>query len=257
MKVTVKELDAYLSCAAPRTLSESWDNDGILLCRDENKAVEKVLVMLDVTDEGIEKAESGGFDVIVTHHPFIFHPLASLAGTAYGRFERLMRADVAVLSYHTRLDAAEGGVNDAGAAALRLTEVRPFGGETGCLGRMGKLSVPMAAGEFPAYLTQKLGCPGVRYEADESRMIEKVAFIGGAGKSFVAEAAAAGADAFVSSEFSHDSFYTARSLGLAVFDCGHYYTENPVCARLAALLRERFGEALTVGVFDTGAPYKG
>ena len=41
----------------------------------------------------------------------------------------------------------------------------------------------------------------------------------------------------------------------ALFDCGHYYTENPVCTRLKDLLSDAFGNELSVDVFDVKSPY--
>lgn len=81
--ITVKEIDKVLSQAAPRTLSEEWDNDGVMLCENQNKPVKKVLVMLEVTPDGITAAEKGGYDLIVTHHPFIFRPFKRLTGGDY------------------------------------------------------------------------------------------------------------------------------------------------------------------------------
>ena len=36
---TVKDIDICLSAVAPGILSESWDNDGVMLCKDKNKNV--------------------------------------------------------------------------------------------------------------------------------------------------------------------------------------------------------------------------
>ena len=119
--ITVKEIDKVLSQAAPRTLSEEWDNDGVMLCENQNKPVKKVLVMLEVTPDGITAAEKGGYDLIVTHHPFIFRPFKRLTGGDYTNFKRLMQKDIAVLSYHTRFDSAIGGVNDTAAELLGLS----------------------------------------------------------------------------------------------------------------------------------------
>lgn len=118
--ITVNDIDRVLSETAPRTLSEEWDNDGVMLCKNKSTAVQKVLVMLEVTPEGAAQAAHGGYDLIVTHHPFIFRPLASLTGDMYALIETLTRANISVLSYHTRLDAAQGGVNDTAAKCMGL-----------------------------------------------------------------------------------------------------------------------------------------
>lgn len=137
--ITVKDVDTVLTAAAPRTLSESWDNDGVMLCANDHAPVKKILIMLEVTHAGAEYAAEHGYDLIVTHHPFIFKPLSRLTGDTFCLFDKLMRAGISVISYHTRMDSAEGGVNDCAAALLGLADVRPFGGENGCIGRVGNL----------------------------------------------------------------------------------------------------------------------
>lgn len=44
--ITVKEIDKVLSQAAPRTLSEEWDNDGVMLCENQNKPLKRCLSCL-------------------------------------------------------------------------------------------------------------------------------------------------------------------------------------------------------------------
>lgn len=255
--LTVHDVDKALSAIAPRTLSESWDNDGVMLCRDGAKRVQRVLVMLEVNPAGAEYAAKEGYDLIVTHHPLIFRPFSSLSGDSYALFDTLMRADIPVLSYHTRLDVAEGGVNDTAVTLLGLTGIEPFGGEKGDAGRIGYLPEPMAPFEFAVHLKKVLGCGTVRASifSDTERKIRRVAYVGGAGKSFWREAYAAGADAFVTGEAAHNTFIDCAQAGMCLFDCGHYYTENPVCIQLQGLLKNAFGQALSVDVYDVKSPY--
>ncbi len=60
----------------------------------------------------------------------------------------------------------------------------------------------------------------------------------GSGGDFVKTAAMMGADAYITSEIHHDKWLLAKRMGLSVFDCGHYHTENPgmetLCRMLAA-----------------------
>ena len=255
--ITVKEIDEILSQTAPRTLSEEWDNDGVMLCENPKKPVNKVLVMLEVTPEGITAAEKGGYDLIVTHHPFIFRPFKRLTGGDYTNFKRLMQKNIVVLSYHTRLDSASGGVNDTAAELLGLSDVVPFGGENGQCGRVGSLSEPLTPEAFAAVLKETFGSTSVRASLFKTpgRKICRVAFVGGAGKSFFYDAYAAGADAFVTGEAAHNTFLDCKELDMCLFDLGHYFTENPVCERLKELLADAFGEELSVDTFDVQSPY--
>ena len=250
---TVRDIDVLFSKVSPKELSESWDNDGVMICSRPDKEVKKVLVALDATSDVIDYAGKNCFDLIVSHHPFIFKKLSRVTGFEYKNLETLIKNDVSVLSYHTRLDSANGGVNDALAQTLGLCDVIGFGGERNDFGRVGKLSKQMSGHEFAHYLKEKLGCD-VRCAFNYGKIVNTVAVLGGAGKSFVYEAMMTGADAYVTSEISHDLFIDAKVRDFALYDCGHYYTENPVCEKIKKLLDENF-EGLEVEVFDIKSPY--
>ena len=57
----VRELYNELDARIPRSLSCSWDNDGLMCCPDGNKKVNKVLIALDVTGAVVEYAKNGKY----------------------------------------------------------------------------------------------------------------------------------------------------------------------------------------------------
>ena len=71
------------------------------------------LLCLDVTEEVIDEAVSLGCNLIVSHHPLLFHGLKTVSDRNY--VERCVRKaiqnDVTVYAAHTNLDNAEDGVN--------------------------------------------------------------------------------------------------------------------------------------------------
>ena len=79
----VRELYNELDARIPRSLSCSWDNDGLMCCPDGNKKVNKALIALDVTGAVVEYAKNNGYDVIISHHPFIFNGLKSVDDEGY------------------------------------------------------------------------------------------------------------------------------------------------------------------------------
>ncbi len=250
---TVRDIDKYLSEISPKELSESWDNDGVMICSRPDKEVKKVLCALDATADVIDYAGKNNFDLIVSHHPFIFKKLSRITGFEYKNLETLIKNDVSVLSYHTRLDSASGGVNDVLAQTLLLSDIRGFGGDRNDFGRIGNLPLEMSGKEFALYLKEKLGCD-VRCTFNDGKMIKTVAVLGGSGKDFVYEAMMTGADAYVTSEIPHNLFIDAKVRDFALYDCGHYYTENPVCEKIKSFLTDKFTQ-LDVEIFDTKSPY--
>ena len=121
---TVKEIYGELDRWAPFAIQMEFDNAGFLVGRGE-RTVRKILVSLDVTEAVAEEAAEWGAELIVAHHPVIFHPVKRLTDeTPTGRtLLALAERGVAAICAHTNLDAAQGGVNVCLAQALGLTEL--------------------------------------------------------------------------------------------------------------------------------------
>ena len=121
---TVREIYQYLDGLAPFALQMDFDNAGFLVGRGDRQ-VDKVLVALDITLEVAKEAAEAGCQLIVSHHPVIFHPVRTITdGDPTGRILlELAERGVAAVCAHTNLDAAQGGVNDCLAQALELTQI--------------------------------------------------------------------------------------------------------------------------------------
>ena len=235
--MTVRELYRFLDEKMPRSLSCEWDNDGLMVCADGNREVRRVLIALDVTAATVAHAIEGGYDVIVSHHPMIFKGLRAINEENYiaDKAMTLIRAGVAVMSFHTRLDAVAGGVNDTLAALLGLCEVEPFGEEG--IGRIGTLPSEMPLADFAARVKAVLNAPAVVY-ADGGRLVHRVAVLGGAGGDDVSTARRAGADTYVSGTLGYHDLTDAPEAGMNLVAAGHFYTEDPVCSVLKAWIGE-------------------
>ncbi len=236
--MTVRELYDFLLERYPASLSEEWDHDGLMCCPDPDAEVTRVLTSLDVTDGAIARAAEVGANVILSHHPLIFEPVAAVsADDPVGRkLIALLRAGISVISLHTRADAAPGGVNALLATALDLYQVVPFGNG---LGRCGTLDAdePVTVADFAKRVAGVLSSPAVLF-GDAGLSVRCVAVCGGSGKSLIAAAKEAGADTLVSGRLSYETVNEARSLGINLLEAGHFYTE--------ALLPRRWAEDLAL-----------
>lgn len=122
-------------------------------------------------------------------------------------------------------------------------DVYPVGGHpAGCgYGRTGQLSEPLTPEELRERVSGALGFPARLVSVpDPGQRIERVAVVGGSGGSFIREAAASGADAYVTGDLDYHDGLLAESLGLAAADAGHAATElpslEPLARRLAGLV---------------------
>ena len=237
--MTVMELYKALDAAIPRALSCEWDNDGLMCCPDPNKQVERVLIALDITEEVVDDAIEGGFDVILSHHPIIFKGLRTVepSNAVARKTIKLIQNGIAAISFHTRLDALTGGVNDVLAARLELQNTEPFGVDPIPIGRVGELEYPMSLEDFAERVKLALHVPAVSV-ADAHRTVHRVAVLGGSGSDDVAAAMAAGADTYVSGKLKYNQMVDAPDEGINLIEAGHFYTEQPICYHLADMVKE-------------------
>ena len=231
----VEELLQFMQQLAPRELAASWDNVGVLV--DCGADVTSILVALDITDEVVAEAEIQGCQLIVAHHPVIFHPVKRLTDeTPTGRtLLALAERGIAAICAHTNLDAAEGGVNDILCKLFGVTGAKGFA--EGGMGRIGQIRTVSAA-QLAAQCQSTLNAK-VKY-VDAGRPINTLAVLGGSGDHLIEEAVAAGADALLTGEAGHHDALDAKRLGLSLIVAGHYATEFPVVPVLADKLSRRF-----------------
>ena len=222
---------------APLPLQEDYDNAGLQVGLTEAE-VSGALLCLDVTETVLDEAMENGCNLIVSHHPLIFHRLAHITGEDEVQrvVMKAVRNDVAIVSMHTNLDAAVGGVNYKIASKMNAKVMGSLGGHkeataddgtvvSGNDGVMALLKAPMAADDFMAMLKEVFDVECVMANELLRRPIQKVAICGGAGDFLLPEAVKAGADAFVTGEMHyHQYFGHEQELQIAVI--GHYQSEQ-------------------------------
>ena len=236
---TVGEIFDFLNGKAPVETKLDFDNVGLLVGSRE-WSVGSVLLALEITGEVIAEAKAWGADLVLSHHPLFFELKAVSSEVPQGKKAMdLLTGHMAAICMHTNLDAADGGVNDALAAALGLGDARPYEPEHIC--RLGSLPEALPLPEFLRRTRDRLGCAGLRY-VDGGRPVCLVAVGGGSCGSMLEETAETGCDTFVTADVKHDQFLRAKELGLNLIDAGHFNTENVVIPVLRDWLAAGFPE---------------
>ena len=125
--VNIATVIEFLEEFAPSHLAAQWDNVGLLL-GDRQTAVQRIMTCLTVTPQSAAEALSAGAQLIVSHHPILFHGIKRLTtATLEGRMLlELIRGGVAVYSPHTAFDNTAGGINESLTRKLDLQEVGPL-----------------------------------------------------------------------------------------------------------------------------------
>lgn len=121
-----KEIITFLDDWAPPGIAWEKDNVGLQVGSPEAE-IQKILLCLELTPEILVEAQKRKCNLIITHHPFLFHSIkrVNLASDETARLlATLIKNDISVLSYHTNLDYTSEGVSFQLAKALNLKNVR-------------------------------------------------------------------------------------------------------------------------------------
>ena len=164
----IKEITDAIERFAPLALQEGYDNAGLVV-GDPEREVGRALLAVDVTEEVLAEAEREGCDLVVTHHPIVFHPLKRLNEADYVQrcVARAVRRDIALYACHTNLDSAPNGMSwrlasELGIGSLHVLAPSPDKGEGVGFGVVGELpeAVPLLGEALRAgaelYLTADL-----------------------------------------------------------------------------------------------------
>ena len=241
----IKEVIDALERFAPLPLQEGYDNAGLQVGLTETE-VSGALLCLDVTESIVDEALEKRCNLIVSHHPLLFHAIKTLSDINYVQ-RTVMKAienHVTVVSMHTNLDNAQGGVNFKMAEKIGLKDVRFFDEKmiddiTSGNGVIGVLPTEMDSMAFIDRVKRVFGVECAQCNQLLHRKISKVALCGGAGSFLLDDAIKTGADAFITGEMHyHDFFGHEQEIQIAVL--GHYQTEQFTNEILYSILREAF-----------------
>ncbi len=235
--ISAKEIFDWLNETAPFDTQMGFDNAGLLIGSGQQTS-EIVYVALDAAKAVLQEAARAGAGIVVTHHPIIFHPLKSLLADSNAYLAA--NWGITVISAHTNLDKAVGGVNDTLTEKIGVKISRRLDEDCACV---GELTEKTDCHTFAESIRRKLSLSGLRY-SDTSRKICRVLVSCGAGGSNVYLAKECGADAIVCGEIRHHEILFAKDNDIAVFDLGHYGSEHIIVPALTKRLQERFPDTV-------------
>lgn len=228
----IKDIIAPLEEFAPLALQEGYDNAGLLVGSQDDEAT-GALVCVDATEDVLDEAIALGANLVISHHPIIFHPLRSIGGEGnIGRVvTKAIKNDIAVYACHTNLDRARHGMSYMLAQKLGLQNVKvldPAGAADGSgFGAVGELPEPVKAVDFLKQTASKLNIGCIRHSEPHKEKVRRIALITGSGGDGLEKAIEAGADVFLTADLRYDRFLAARGR-ILLADIGHF--ESEFCA---------------------------
>jgi len=192
---------------------------------DPERDIQSVLLTTDVTPEVVDEAIMRGCQLIVSHHPLLFHGLKQVCGqTPQARVvEQAIRHGIAIYSAHTNLDVAADGINVRLAKKFGLSGLRCMR-EDG-LGVIGQLKEPMAYEDFLRLVRETLQTTYIRYTLPSKNMVQSIALCGGSGAELIEDAVAQGADVLLTADCKYHEFQDADGR-IGLVDIDHWVSER-------------------------------
>jgi dinuclear metal center YbgI/SA1388 family protein len=238
LRTIVTYLDEYLRIRAVPDYPTALNGLQVDSGRTE---VRRIAVAVDAAQATIGRAVAGGADLLIVHHGLFWDGNQPVTGRRYRRLKALLDADLPLYGAHLPLDVhPEVGNNAVLARELGIDIQGTFGEYKGSpVGVWGTVDEMLREG-LAARLDALLGVRVKLVPGGPERVRRVGVITGGAGGS-VADAVAAGLDAFVTGEGAHHNFFDAEEGGINLLLGGHYATETWGVRALGRHLEEKFG----------------
>lgn len=232
--MTVQNIFDFLNLKFPVCTACDFDNVGILV-GDSNQEVKKTIISLDCTIETVKKAVENNCELIITHHPIIFNPLKNVLSDSV--VFQVIRNNISVISMHTNLDIGIGGVNDS--LCEFLNPINCVCVKTDDSYSLKKCTVsPISADDLADKLKISLG-GAIKYTTINNSITD-ILVCSGSGGNYLAEAIKNNCQAFITADIKHSQFLEASHNNIALFDAGHFNTEDVVIEPLKKVLSQEF-----------------
>ena len=133
----VSDIITVLEGFAPTLYQENYDNAGLILGNPDWEC-KGVLLAMDVTESIIEEAQKKNVNLVIAHHPLLFHGLKKISEKNYtGKaIVSAIKNDIAIYAIHTNLDNMIKGVNGKIAQKLGLVNTKPLSANPGTLRKL-------------------------------------------------------------------------------------------------------------------------
>lgn len=222
--MTIKDIYKLIDNYAPFSLSDElvraqdlYDNSGIIMENEEK--ITGIVFALDLTERAVDFAARNGCNLIVTHHPAIYHPIKRIGGALY----KAASSKIGVISCHLNLDCAMTGVDFGFADSLGAKEQ--------------KIITPLSEGGYGRYFEVEPTSFGAAVERAEKNFSTKVLAYGDRNKTIRSVASFCGAglgtedidgkkaDLYCSADIPHHVALYALERGACVLQFTHYACE--------------------------------
>ena len=214
--------------------------------------IARLVAAVSASQAAIDHAIAQAADALLVHHGYFWKGEApQVIGVKRARLKSLLQADINLIAYHLPLDQHPVvGNNVLFGKELQWQNIRQSAAEE--MLWLGELEEPRAARDFIDEVEKRLGRSII--SAGRSRQpLRRVAWCTGAAQDYLALAATAGAQVFLTGEYAERSYHEANELGMLFLACGHHTTETFGVRALGQYLSGEF--AIETTFFDEANPF--
>lgn len=188
----------------------------------------------------LEQAHLAGADLVLVHHGYFWrNEDPKVIGMKRRRLGFLLNHDLNLMAYHLPLDAHPEFGNNVQLGKLLGFNAQAYDGQASLIAQC-ELDSSISVSDLMHLIESRLKrAPMLIGEA--TRMVKKIAWCTGAAQSYIEEAAALGADVFISGEISEQTMHQALEMGIAYIAAGHHATERYGVQALGTHLASKFG----------------
>ena len=240
MNVETGKISGFLDETLAVARFSDVSNNGLQI--ENGGTVSKIAFGVDASLRGFRAAVEAGADLLVCHHGLSWgDSLKRITGLNYELVAYAIRHNLAVYAAHLPLDAHPVYGNNAQLCRiLGVGRKRPaFDYHGQPIGFIGTLARAMPFDAFCDRVRERV-TPDLRVLDFGKETVRSVGIVSGGAAEMVDQAAALGADVYLTGEPGLVGYTAAENLGMNVIFAGHYATETWGVRALEALLRERF-----------------
>ncbi len=232
----VSDLISLVDSRFPLSKALEWDNCGLQV-GDPGCEVKGILVSLDVSLEVVEEAVRNGCNVVVSHHPLIFRGVKriDLSENLGSIIRACIVNKLSILSFHTNVDVAEGGLADEVCSLLGLNVISSL-----CEDGIGRICEADFGSieELVERVRSSLGIPHpLAVVRGRPSAIRRVAVCPGSGGDLISRVVELGVDCFITGDVKYHQAQVASGR-VWVVDATHYFTERPFISLMGRFLGE-------------------
>lgn len=236
----ISKIEKYASL----DLAEDWDNSGWQIDL-KHDYVNKVLVALSLTNDVLEQAITNDCDLIVTHHPVIFHKLDKIEDAVV---IQAIKHNISVYSAHTNLDKTYGSTTDALAGVLGLKNLMPIGDYV----KLSQMKDEISVDELIEKVKSTFNLEKIKViNPKDIKNVKNVALCAGGGGNYIKEIKDYDVDLYITGDIK---FHDALNVhDFVVLDIGHFESERPVLETIKGLISKTDVEVI---VADEKVPWR-